>query len=424
MATASIFEQIIDYANRADPWPLYRELRKTPVTREADGSYVVSRYRDIVALLHDPRVSSRAVTAAPGIIGQDPPEHDRVRKILMRHYGPPQTPGRVEGMRADVLDIVTGLIDRLAGQSQADLVDDFAYPLPVTVICRLLGVPAADEPRFRVWADTIVENIDPRGIVTEEMRRKRDDAFAAMGRYLGTLADAHRQTPGEDLLSALVTDDRTREGMSRAELLANAALLLFAGHETTVNLISNGMLILLRHPGLLDRLRAEPGFAVPVVEELLRYEPPLHITTRVALDDIDIAGVTIAAGAVIRLALAAGNRDPGHVRDPDLFDPDRHDPERADLRLPREGQHLGFGGGIHYCYGAPLARLETQIALTELARRLESPRLLADPPPYRPNPVLRGPRHLPVGIDRARPAQEPGTPSRPDAVKTAAGQPR
>jgi cytochrome P450 len=405
MAQPSIFEQIIDYANRADPWPLYQELRKTPVTREADGQYIVSRYRDIVALLHDPRASSRPIEEGmrSAIIGQDPPEHDRDRQILMRHFGPPETPGRVEAMRKGILDIAAGLIERF-GEDQADLVDEFAYPLPVTVICQLLGVPVEDEPRFRAWADAIIESILPQGSDAEEAVRKRRDAFDQMGKYLGALADTRRGAPGEDLLSALVTDDPTREGMSREQLESNAALLLFAGHETTVNLIASGMLTLLRHPGLLKRVGAEPGFAVPVVEELLRYEPPVHFLRRVALDDIDVAGVTIPAGAPIRLVLAAGNRDPDHVRDPDRFDPDRHDLEGADVRLQRESQHLGFGGGIHYCFGAPLARLEAQIALTELARRLDNPRLLADPPPYRPIAVLRGPRHLPVGFDRVRPA--------------------
>jgi cytochrome P450 len=424
MATPSTFEQIIDYASRADPWPLYRELRKTPVQRQADGSYLVSRYQDIVALLHDPRISSRG-PGAPGIIRRDPPEHDRMRQILMCHYGPPETPGRIEGMRAGIVDIVTSLIDRL-GRGQADLVDEFAYPLPVTVICQLLGVPLEDEPRFRVWADAIVDHVGPVNAAADQARRQRqvDDAFAQICQYVGTLADAHRQTPGEDLLSALVTDDRTWEGMSRAELLANASTLLLAGHLTTVNLIANGMLTLLRQPSLLARLQAEPGFAVLVVEELLRYEPPVHFLSRVAADDIEIAGTTIPAGAQIRLAVAAGNRDPDHVRDPDRFDPDRQDLEQAGQLQPRHGQHLGFGSGIHYCFGAPLARLEGQIALTELAQRLDSPRLLADPPPYRRSAILRGPRHLPIGYNRVRPARRPGTSARPGTAKAAAGQPR
>ncbi|GAA4261341.1 cytochrome P450 [Dactylosporangium darangshiense] len=407
MATASVFEQVLDYTNRADPYPLYRQLRTTPVVREADGNYVVSRYRDIVALLHDPRTSSRDVVKLGGFISTDPPEHDHMRRLMNRHYGPPETPDRIDRMGPDLMNIVTGLIDSFTGRTEVDLVDDFAYPLPVTAICRLLGVPVEDEPRFHVWADAIVEGLGPQAQGFEEARRHADDAFAEMGQYFATLIDAHHQLPGEDLLSAMVTDDRTWEGMSRAALLSNASLLLIAGHETTVNLITNGMLTLLRHPDMLDRIRQEPDFVIRTVEELLRYEPPVHMLIRKALDDIEVAGTTIPAGATMQLVLASGSRDPDHVRDPDRFDPDRHDLERMDFS-PEESQHLGFGGGVHHCFGAPLARLETQIALTELARRLENPRLLADPPPYRPNPVLRGPRHLPVGFDHVRSAQELG----------------
>jgi cytochrome P450 len=417
MTTGSIFEQIIDPASRADPWPLYRELRKTPVTREADGTHVVSRYREIAALIHDPRVSATGGVALPGrLVNLDPPAHDRIRRSLMRHYGPPEAPGRIQKMRAGLQDVVTALLDRLAGQNRADLVDEFAAALPVTAICRLLGVPVADEPRFRAWFDAIIANIRLQGTAAEDARRKRDDAFAEMDQYVGALADARRDAPGEDLLSALVTDDRTGAEVSRGELTANVALLLFAGHETTTDLIANGILTLLRHPGALKRLGSEPGFTVLVVEEVLRYEPVVHfLPNRLAIDDIDIAGVTIPAGAPIRMALAAANRDPDYVRDPDQFDPDRHSPERAGLRPP-ESPHLSFGGGIHYCFGAPLARLETEIALTELARRLENPRLLADPPPYRPNPLLHGPEHLPVEFDRIRPARESGIPRRQVAL--------
>ena len=409
MAPASIFDQILDYANRADPYPLYAELRRTPVSRADDGSYVISTYREIVALLHDPRVSSdlrhRADYAvadgdggAPGLppdfISLDPPDHDRVRRLLTRHFGPPHDPDRIYRMLPDLVEIVSGLIDNLAGRDQADLVDDFAYPFPVTVICRLLGVPREDEPRFRVWADAFIEAIDPTTGDFASRRRRRNQANAELGRYLGELADGRREHPGDDMLSGLVTDDGPEGRLSLEELMSNAALLLVAGHETTVNLITNGMLTLLRHPDILQRLRRQPDLAVRVVEELLRYEPPVHfLTNRIALDDIEIAGTTIPRGAPITLVLAAGSRDPDHVANPDRFDPDREYLE-----------HLGFGGGIHYCFGAPLARPEAKIALTEFARRLENPHLVTDPPPYRPNPFLRGPRHLPVTFDRIAPA--------------------
>jgi cytochrome P450 len=413
MAPASVFDQILDYANRANPYPLYAELRRTPVSRADDGSYVISTYRDVVALLHDPRVSSDqrsrsdypvagAVAGgdegAPGLppdfIRLDPAEHDRIRRLLTRQFGPPHDPNRIYCMLPDLVEIVSNLIDNLAGVDQVDLVDDFAYPFPVTVICRLLGVAREDEPRFRVWAEAVIESADPTTGDFATRKRRRDQANAEIGRYLGELADARREHPGDDMLSGLVTDDGPEGRLSRAELMSNAALLLVAGHETTVNLITNGMLTLLRHPHILQRLRRQPDLGIRVVEELLRYEPPVQfLSNRAALDDIDIAGTTIPRGAPITFVLAAGSRDPDHVANPGRFDPDREYLE-----------HLGFGGGIHYCFGAPLARPEAKIALTELARRLENPHLVTDPPPYKPNPALRGPRHLPVTFDRIAPA--------------------
>ncbi|MPV88780.1 cytochrome P450 [Georgenia ruanii] len=418
-ASPSVFAQILDYANRADPYPLYAELRKTPVALQEDGSYVVSTYREIVDLLHDPRISSdphnlppEAAAAgaedAPGLppsfIRTDPPEHDRLRRLAMRHFGPPHTPDRIDAMVPDLRRTITGLIDGLTGQSEVDVVDQVAYPFPVTVICQLLGVPREDEPRFHVWVEAIVGALDPSGGAAEEVQRKAAAARQQMGLYFVRLVDAHRGAPGADLLSALATDDGPEGRMTDGQLLTTAFLLLIAGHETTVNLITNGTLTLLRHPAVLERLRREPEMVIHLVEELLRYEPPVHfIPWRAALDDIEIAGTTIPRGSRVVLVLASGSRDPAHVRDPDRFDPDRFDPDRFGLTRDTD-QHLGFGGGIHYCFGAPLARLETQTALTELSRRLVNPRLVVDPPPYRQNPVLRGPRHLQVAVDGIAPA--------------------
>jgi cytochrome P450 len=423
MAQASIFEQVLDPASRADPYPLYAELRESPVARQADGTYVISTYDEIVALLHDPRVSSDprshpelggAVPRLEGgppelplpFINRDPPGHDRLRGLATRPFGPPCTPGRIEGMRPWLAETVTGLIDDLAGKSGADLVDDFAYPLPVTAICELLGVPHEDQPRFRHWADAFVETIDPTTGSFDERTRRRAQVSAELGQYLNGLADAHARQPGDDLISGLLTDTGPHGPMARDDLLATSALLLIAGHETTVNLITNGMLTLLRHPDVLARLRREPGLVTPLVEELLRYEPPVQmLPNRAALADIEIAGITIPKGSPIVLMLASGSRDPARFPGPDHFDPDR-----------AGNQHLGYGSGIHYCFGAPLARVEAQVALPQLARRLVSPRLVADPPPYRPNPVLRGPRHLLVEFDAIAPA------SREAALTGAPGQ--
>jgi cytochrome P450 len=412
MPEPSIFEQILDPANRADPYPLYAQLRRTPVARQADGTYLISTYREIVALLHDPRISSDPRShpelagapptleeGLPGLplpfINRDPPDHDHLRELANRPFGPPCTPRRVEGMRPWLAEVTDALIDSFAGKDQVDIVDDFAYPLPVTAICRLLGVRQEDEPRFRKWADGIVETIDPTTGTFEARQRRRARVNAELGEYLGGLADTRARQPGDDLISGLLTDTGPHAPMSRTDLLSTAVLLLVAGHETTVNLITNGTLTLLRHPDVLDRLRHEPDLITTLVEELLRYEPPVHmLTSRSALADIDIAGTTIPQGSPLVLMLAAGERDPDRFPDPDRFDPDRTD-----------NPHLGFGSGIHYCFGAPLARIEAQVALPALARRLVNPRLVTDPPPYRPNPVLRGPRHLGVDFNAVAPAK-------------------
>jgi cytochrome P450 len=415
MASPSVFAQILDYTNRPNPYPLYAELRKTPVARQQDGSYVVSTYREIEELLHDPRISSDTSNLAhpgvgvddtpgevPSFINLDPPHHDRLRRLAMRHFGPPHTPGRVDGMAADLRGIVTGLIDDFAGKNEVDIVDEFAFPFPVTVICELLGVPREDVPRFHAWVEAGIESLNPNA--SPEQQQKVAQAVADLGGYLTELIETHRRAPGNDLLSAMATDDGPDGRMTQDELLSTAKLLLVAGHETTVNLITNGTLTLLRHPDVLEQLRRDPELVIRMVEELLRYEPPVHfVPWKVALDDLEIADTTIAAGSQVILVLASGNRDPDHVRDPDRFDPNRFDPDRFGLARDND-QHLAFSSGIHYCFGAPLARLEAQIALGELARRLENPRLAADPPPYRPNPVLRGPLHLPVEFDHVTPA--------------------
>jgi cytochrome P450 len=413
MTQPSIYQQVLDPANRANPYPLFAELRKTPVTREDDGTYVISTYNEIFALMHDPRVSSDPrnhpgdanATPASGdgqpvlplsFLNRDPPDHDRLRELAMRPFGPPCTPGRIDGMRPWLAEITTGLIDKFADKNRVDIVDDFAYPLPVTAICQLLGVPLKDQPRFQQWAEAIIATIDPSTGTFEERTRKKLEVNAELAQYFSDLVDSRARQPGEDLISGLLTDRGPHAPMSREDLLVTANLLLVAGHETTVNLITNGVLTLLRHTDVLDRLNHEPGLVITLVEELLRYEPPVQMrTNRATVADIKIAGTTIPRGSPLALMLAAGNRDPGRFADPDRFDPARTD-----------NAHLGFFGGIHYCFGAPLARTEAQVALQQLASRLVNPRLVTDPPPYRPNAELRGPRHLLVEYDAVAPARQ------------------
>ncbi|MFK0154026.1 cytochrome P450 [Streptomyces sp. NPDC090499] len=406
MTQTSMLHRITDFANRANPYPLYEELRKTPVLHEEeDGPYVISTYHDIEALLHDPRISSdasnvivgsddelsgpEATGLPPSFIRLDPPEHDRLRRIANSSFGPPHQPHRIDGMQGRLEEIVTELIDGLGDAREIDLVDQVAYPFPVTVICRLLGVPREDEPRFRAWVDPIVAGLDPDSRTADDSAKTAQEARLQLGMYLNGLVEQRAREPREDMLSDLVHSHGPDGAMTTMEVLSTSVLLLIAGHETTVNLITNGMLTLLRHPQYLERLRDDPGLSVRIVEELLRYEPPVQLLPqRTCIADLEVHGVTIPKGSRIWLVLAAGNRDPHRFTDPDRFDPDRQDI-----------QHLGFGSGIHSCFGAPLARLEAQIALAQLARRLDNPRLVEDPPPYRPNAVLRGPRHLDIAVD-------------------------
>jgi cytochrome P450 len=407
----TILRQIYDYANRANPYPLWARLRQTPVCWQEDGpeeagTYVVSTYQEIAALLHDPRLSSdlrnstqtggrpRTSTDPYAFIRLDPPEHDRLRRLAMRHFGPPERPEYLEQLRPEILRIVTTLLDQVQGQRQFDLIDRFAYPLPVTVICRILGVPREDEPKFHVWAEALAESL---AASSDAQRRQREQAFKDLNQYMAGLVERHRKQPGDDMLSRMATDTGSEGRMADPYLVQTGVLLLFAGHETTVNLLGNGMLTLLRHPAILERLRNEPDLIPAAVEEVLRYEPPVHfLPSRTTLDEIALAGTTIPKGVVVTLALAAGNRDPAQFTEPDRFDPER--PDNA---------HLGFGSGIHSCFGAPLARIEAQIAFTELLQRLVQPRLVVDPPPYRPSPLLRGPEHLLIEVDEVRSSGKP-----------------
>jgi cytochrome P450 len=414
MTNLTPWQEALLYANRANPYPFYTELRKTPVSRQPDGTYVVSTYREIVSILHDPRVSSdlrkrpgatpmvaegavetSAYDREPSMITSDPPEHDRVRRSAMRHFGPPHSPDLVGSQETEIQRIVASLLDRLKGKTRIDVVDEFAYPLPVTVICAILGVPREDEPRFHAWIQTFMNGIDlgPEAATKEQqsLRELGHQGLQETKNYMTGLLEKYAKQPGPGMLSAMVNDS-SKERLSPGELVSNAMLLLFAGHETTVNLIAHSVLTLLRHPSALDKLRRRPELIVPGVEEFLRVESSVQFwPTRTALEDIEIAGTTIPKGAPIIVVYGSGNRDPNRFTNPDDVDLERKDNE-----------HLGYSGGIHVCFGGPLARLEVQIAVGEFVRRVNNPRLVADPPPYRHNQIFRGPRHLLVDIDGIR----------------------
>jgi cytochrome P450 len=392
----NLLNQVLDYTNRADPYPIYARMREHPVLVQDDGRYIVSTYAEVRACLQDPRFSSdlqkgysqadQRIVDEPvqvSFITMDPPKHDWLRHQVMMHF----TPELINGLRPRIEEVANALLDTHEQRARLDIVDDFAYPLPVIIICELLGVPREDVVLFRTWVDQLLLAVDPGQAANKEVVQQAKSARAELRQYMGRLIDKFQQTPGPGLISAMLHDMTQEKHMTKDELIATSLLLLIAGHVTTVNLIANSMLTLLRYPEHYERLRREPSIVANLVEEVLRYEPPVQFIRRTTLTEVPIAGVTIPQGAPVYLMLASGNRDPSRFDDPDRFDPERPDIE-----------HLGFGQGIHYCVGAPLARLETQVALLELARRLQEPRLVEDPPPYRESAFLRGPLHLLVSL--------------------------
>ncbi|MFG1617297.1 cytochrome P450 [Nonomuraea wenchangensis] len=323
----------------------------------------------------------------------DPPDHTRLRGLVSRAF----TPRMVERLRPRVEAVTAGLIAALP--EEGDLVSGFAYPLPVMVICEMLGVPPEDHERFQGWSETAARSLDP--MLTAELISESGRSGREFRDYFRDLLELRRRQPGDDLLSALTRVEELTEG----ELLATCVLLLVAGHETTVNLIANGVLALVRH-GLLRQAAERPR---QVVEEVLRYDPPVQLTGRVALRDAELGGTPVPAGTAVVALIGAANRDPAVFPDPDRFDPDRFDPDRTgpDRTDPRRldgarepGRHLAFGLGIHFCLGATLARMEGEIALSALAAAAPRMELLDPAPPYRPNLVLRGLAELPVRLNR------------------------
>jgi cytochrome P450 len=425
MTPEEAFDAAMRHENRANPYPFFDELRKTPVVRVTNGIYAVTGYDELMALAHDPRVSSdlrkgrppagldrriadqsvvemaEAYGQEPSFIAQDPPDHDRARRQCMHFFGPPDSPDLIPSQEPLCQQIVNEMLDKAMGKSRMDVVDEFAYPLPVNVICRIMGVPIEDEPLFHAWLADITAGIFDLGpdIQTEEGQARRAAGEAADGelnKYIVGLAENAAKSPGPGMISQLVHDDGRDGRMSLSAIVNNTILLFFAGHDSTVNLISHCVLTVLRNPGSVELLRNRPELIPGAIEEVLRLQSSVQFfPTRSALADIDIAGTTIPKGAPIYLMYGAANRDPRRFRDPDTFDPQRPDNE-----------HVGWGRGIHICFGGPLARLEVNTAFDAFLRRVDSPRLVEDPPPYRISQVFRGPRHLLVDYDKIRPQHE------------------
>jgi cytochrome P450 len=381
----------------ADPYPTYHRLREEdPVHHSPMDFWVLTRYEDVAAVLRDPRfikepivsmVAARfGVSVPPGVglsmLDRDPPDHTRLRSLVSKAF----TPRVVDGLRPRIQTMVDELITRAEAVGTMDLIEEFAYPIPVNVICEMLGVPVEDHERFKGWSLDIARGLDSVWLPPESEIPKRSGAARhAIGDYMRGLIAERRAAPRGDLLSALIAAEEAGDKLSEDELIATCILLLIAGHETTVNLIGNGTLALLRHPGELRRLRETPGLITSAVEELLRYDGPVQRTARITSTAVTIGGRTIPKGEMVMPFIGAADRDPTQFPDPD-----RLDLGRADNR------HIAFGWGIHFCLGAPLARVEGQIAIDTLVRRLPRLALVNDEPEHRQSLTLRGLKALPV----------------------------
>jgi len=381
----------------ADPYPTYHRLRaEDPVHYSPLGFWVLTRYEDVAAVLRDARfikeplaalVAARFGAEVPRGVGlsmldRDPPDHTRLRSLVSKAF----TPRVVEGLRPRIQEIVDGLIARAEAAGSMDLIEEFAYPIPVNVICEMMGVPVQDHERFKGWSLDIARGLDSIWLPPDsEIPRRSAAARHAISDYFRELIAQRRASPRGDLLSALIAAEEAGDKLNEEELLATCILILIAGHETTVNLIGNGVLALLRNPEELRRLRATPALITTAVEELLRYDGPVQRTARVASDDATIGGHTIRKGEMVMPFIGAADRDPAHFPEPD-----RLDLARADNR------HIAFGWGIHFCLGAPLARAEGQIAINTLVRRLPRLAFVNDTVEYRQSLTLRGLKALPV----------------------------
>ncbi|MEV4137311.1 cytochrome P450 [Dactylosporangium sp. NPDC049742] len=380
-----------------DPHPVYAAMREqAPVHRlqlpTGMEMWLVTRYADARSALGDPRLSKRVGATANAaalarevsapltrhLLANDPPDHTRLRRLVAKAF----TARRVEQLRGRVEELSAALIAGMAEREHGDVIDDYAVQLPIQVICELLGIPQEDQTEFRRWTGVLVAGSVERAGVPE--------AAASFLAYLRTLIATKRAEPADDLLSALIATTDEGDRLDEDELTSMVFLLLIAGHETTVNLIGNGMWTLLTRPEEHRRLLADPALIPRAVEEFLRLESPVETATfRVAMEPVTYGGITIPAGAVVAISLLSADRDPDRFPDPAAVDLDRPD-----------NQHLAFGHGIHYCLGAPLARLEAQIAFRDLLAAFPAMRLAvpASELIWRPGVLIHGTTTLPVHL--------------------------
>jgi cytochrome P450 len=387
----------------ADPYPTYRQIRRElPVCwDETLRAWVVSPYADAHAALRDRRWSANRLDGLMGrltpeqqaeaaplreiltnrLVFTDDDAHQRLRGLMQLAF----TPRRVEMMRPAIRALADGLLEARRGAGRIDLIADFADPLSSQVIAALLGLPPEDQPRFKAWTEDIYAFLGVSAVPVGERAQRATASARELRAYLGDLFAALRRRPRDDLLSALVAAEERGERLAEQELFSNVLGLINASHETTTNLIGNTVLTLLRRPEWWRRLTEEPALVPGVIEEGLRYESPVQMLGRQGAEDMPLGGVTVARGERLVVLLGAANRDPEVFPDPDRFDPTRPD-----------NKHLAFAGGPHYCLGAALGRLEGQLALEAVSRRLPQLRLAPDAVRWRPYPVFRGLLALPV----------------------------
>jgi len=382
-----------------DPYAVYSRFRDAEGAGH-DIGHVVVRYDQVVELLSDRQLSSERADAilAPlsrdvrarcplvertlrGIVAfRDPPDHTRIRAVLMSAFSPrmvKRVSDMIEGLSARLLDII-------AADGEADLHRAYSYPLPALVVGAMLGIPEADLDRFKSWALDIVRLVGS-GAPSDQLAVSAEERFAEMREYLRTLVRSRRRDAGDDLLSAMIDAADCDDRLSEDDIFANTTFLMTAGHETATNMLSNGVISLLRHPHELARLRRDRSLIASAAEEILRFESPVQMTSRHALGDGEFAGRRVKAGDALQLFLGAANRDPARFPDPDRFDITRPD-----------NRHVAFGMGPHFCLGAALAREELRIALTHLLDRLPNLELAVDEIAWQPTIDFRGPLSLPV----------------------------
>ena len=392
--TAFLLEAF-DPTNRLDPYPLYaRTLASQPVLDGGFGLWFALSHDAARSLLRshktssdernsnefktnlatDPRLQKYAATE-PLMLFVDAPDHTRLRNLVARAF----TPRTVEKMHPRLEQLADELLDRIDSDEPVDFVTNVAYPFPITVICELLGIPHEDVPTFQSLSDDLTLMIEPNALRSEEQEAAVDEARAALSQYIRELLDARRQSPGDDLISALLAARDGEDRLSEPELVNMVLLLLLAGHETTVNLLGNAVVALLRNPEQLARWHADPSITRSAVDELIRYDSPVQMAMRVLLEDTEVDGVVLPAGDQVITLLGSANRDPN------IFD----NPEQLDLTRDNGGAHMSFGGGIHHCLGMALARTEAEILLSALVARFPD-LALAEEPQLRDRFVLRG----------------------------------